>query len=323
MVDRLRAAGPTVLGAMAVIYFVWGSTFLAIRIAIDALPPLFMCGARLSLAGLIMAAWAIASRAERPTGRQALHAIAVGLMLPTIGNGAVTLGETRVPSGLVALLVASIPLWMALFAAAGVGGRRARPSMRVLLGLVAGFAGLLLLVGSRPARHDVVVSGAAAVAWALVPIAGSMSWAWGSLWSRTVPLPGSPLWSMALGLVVGGPVLLLASGATGEFARLSPASFTLPATVSVVYLAVLGTVLGLGAYLWLLRRVSPTMVSTYAFVNPIVAMALGGIFLAERPTPLMLAAAALVVLAVATIVTAPPAKPRAQVVSAPLEAASD
>lgn len=295
MVEALRERGllGKVLAAFAAIYFIWGSTFITIRIAITDIPPLLMCGVRLLSAGVILVAWARAAGDAWPRGIEWRDAALVGILLPGIGNAAVTLGETHVSSGLVALLVASIPLWMALLAA--LGPRAERPAPLALLGLALGFTGIALLLGPG-------VSGPAgaghALVWALIPVAGSFSWAWGSLWSRRAKTPRSPRMATGVGLVAGGLLVLLASALVGEPARFDPSRVGAPALLSLAYLSVFGSVVAFSAYLFLLRVVSPALVSTYAFVNPIVAMTLGALFAGEAFSPRARVAAAFVIASV-------------------------
>ena len=301
MVERLRERGilAKVLVAFACIWFIWGSTFLAIRIAIESLPPLLMCAARLLSAGLVLLAWARVTGAPLPKGAELRNAAIVGVLLPAIGNGSVTVATLRVPSGLVALLVSTIPLWMALLAS--FGREAVRPSAQAIAGLLLGFGGIVLLLGpslANAARAEFPV------AWALIPIAASLVWSWGSLWSRRVRMPASPLASTGVGMLAGGAVTLLASAALGEFGRFDPGLVTWPSIVSLAYLSVFGSVVAFSAYLYLLRHVPPAVVATYAFVNPIVAMALGWAFAHESLSNRSLTAAALVLVAVALITTA-------------------
>lgn len=312
MVERFtRGHGLRLALAFGCIYLIWGSTFFGIRVALEHLPPLFLCALRLLASGALLALVAWRTGAPRPRGAEWGNAALVGCLLPAIGNGSVTLGETHLASGLVALLVASIPMWMALFAT--LGPDRTPLRARVALGLVIGFTGIVWLVG-RGATH---ASGG--VIWALLPIAGSISWAWGSLWSRRVPMPSSPIVSSAVGMLAGGAGLLGASVAAGEGAHLTAASFGWAPMLALAYLAVFGSVISFTAYAWLLQQVPATRVSTYAFVNPIVAMALGALLAGEPLGGRVLIAAGLVVVAVALIVTTPvaTAKPPARVATAP------
>jgi drug/metabolite transporter (DMT)-like permease len=284
------------------IWFIWGSTFLAIRYAIADIPPLLMCGLRLLIAGALLLAVAAATGAPWPRGVEWRNASLIGVLLPGIGNAAVTLGVAHVPSGLVALLVATIPLWMALLAS--LGRDAAPPGRQALFGLALGFVGIALLIGPGVAGdHDAPIQ----PVWALVPVLGSLSWAWGSLWSRRAALPRSPLMSTAIGLAVAGLAMLLLSVGMGDLGRWSVAATRPPAWLALGYLAVFGSVIGFGAYLYLLRHVPPAIVATYAFVNPVVAMALGWAIGGESLTPRTLTAAAVVLAAVLTILTARPA----------------
>ncbi len=295
MVEALRERGllGKVLAAFAAIYFIWGSTFITIRIAITDIPPLLMCGVRLLSAGMILVAWARAAGESWPRGIEWRDAALVGILLPGIGNASVTLGETHVASGLVALLVASIPLWMALLSA--IGPRAERPAPLGLLGLALGFTGIALLLG--PGIAGPAGSGHSLV-WAMTPVAGSFSWAWGSLWSRRARTPRSPRMATGVGLVAGGVLVLLAATVTGEPARFDPARVGTPALLSLAYLSVFGSVVAFSAYLFLLRVVSPALVSTYAFVNPLVAMTLGALFAGEAFSPRAKLAAVLVIASV-------------------------
>lgn len=300
MPEALRSPRVLLLLAFASIWFVWGSTFLVIRWAIDGIPPILMCGVRLLAAGLVLLAWAKLTGQAMPRGSEARNAALVGILLPGIGNAAVTLGIAHVPSGIVALLVSTIPLWMGLLSA--LGRHAEPPGAQAVVGLGLGFAGIALLIGpGLVIGHDATLS----PFWALVPIAGSFSWAWGSLWSRRTRLPSSPLVSTGIGLTAAGAGLLLLAGALGDFSAWRPADVPVHAWLSLAYLASFGSVLGFTAYLYLLRRVQPAVVATYAFVNPIVALLLGFVVAGETLTPRTLAAVVVVLGAVLLIVAAP------------------
>jgi drug/metabolite transporter (DMT)-like permease len=286
--------------AFASIWFVWGSTFLVIRYAIAGIPPVLMCGLRLLSAGAALLAWARLTGVAWPRGVEWRNAALVGVLLPGVGNVSVTIGVAHVPSGLVALLVSTIPLWMALLAALGPDPQP--PGRQALAGLVLGVAGIALLIGpGLVAGHDTTLS----PFWALVPVVGSLSWAWGSLWSRRAQLPRSPIMSTAVGLVAGGLGSLLVAFAQGDFHKWNAAATPASAWLALAYLAAFGSVLGFSAYLFLLRNHPPSVVATYAFVNPIVAMFLGFLFGGEALSPRTLTAAAVVLVAVLLITTAP------------------
>ena len=302
MPDRSRGSRMLDLLSFASIWFVWGSTFLVITYAIDGIPPFLMCGLRLLSAGLVLLAWARMRGDVWPRGREWVNASLVGILLPGVANTSVTLSVAHLPSGLVALLLATIPLWMGLLSAIGP---HAEPLGRQgAVGLLLGFAGVALLIGpglfgSLHDRYDPV--------WTLVPIAGAFSWGWGSLWSRRARQPVSPLISTGVGLTAAGSGLLLLSALIGEMAGWNAAAVPLRAWVSTAYLSVFGSVLAFTAYLYLLGRVAPAKVATYAFVNPIVAMALGLVFAGETLSGRTLTAAAVVLAAVWLITTARPA----------------
>lgn len=293
---RSRGGWVKVLAAFAAIYFIWGSTFLAIHVTLEDLPPFFLCAVRLLVAGALLVAWARLRGDGWPRGEEWRNASLVGVLLPAVGNTAVTIGIAHIPSGLVALLVATIPLFVALLS--GFGPRAGRPGALAVIGLALGFAGIGLLVGPglSDARHP-----DASPLWAMVPIAGSLSWAWGSLWSRSARMPRSPLMATGVGLFAGGAAVALVSVLAGDLARVQPSHVSWRALLALGYLIVFGSVVAFTGYLFLLRKVSPAMVSTYAFVNPVVAMGLGWVFAGEALSPRTLAAAALVIVSVVLI----------------------
>lgn len=287
------------------IWFVWGSTFLTIREVIHTIPPLLMCALRLIGAGLLLGAFGALTGALWPRGIEWRNAALVGVLLPGIGNVTVTIGVAHVHSGLVALLVSTIPLFMALLSS--FGRHAAPPGRQAGVGLVLGFAGIALLIGPGLGAPGSGSELGANPAWALLPILGSLSWAWGSLWSRRVAMPASGVMSTAVGLMAAGLGQLVFAAIAGDFAHWRPAAVPWSAWVGLAYLAVFGSVFGFGAYLYLLRRVQPAVVATYAFVNPVVAMALGWAIGGEALTARTLVAAAVVLAAVALITTAPAA----------------
>jgi drug/metabolite transporter (DMT)-like permease len=303
-----RATGSPlrVVAAFAAVYTIWGSTYLAIAIAITAMPPFLMAGARFLLAGAIVYAWLRLRGSARPTWRHVGSALVIGGLLLVGGNGAVVFAEQYIPSGLVALLVAMVPIYMALLDWLRPGGRR--PGILVALGLIFGFAGIFLLVGP-----DAVIGGGATYfPWILIPLVGSLAWAMGSLYSRSAKLPAAPLMGTALQMLAGGALLVALGLATGEVTRVNPDSFTVEALLAFGFLVVFGSIVGFSAYIWLLRTVNPARVSTYAYVNPVVALLLGSAFNGEHITPREIAAAVVILLAVAIITGAQAAKPRPQ-----------
>jgi len=287
-----------VLLAFLAVYVIWGSTYLAIRIAIETLPPFLMAGVRFWIAGAALLAIAFARGATRPTLRQWRSATVVGAFLLLGGNGGVVWSEQRVPSGLAAVVIAAVPLWMALLEWAR--GESGRPGRRVALGLASGMAGVALLVNSRGStgHHTVDPLGA------LVLVLASASWAWGSLVARKADLPRSPFLTTAMEMLAGGTLLLLAGAAHGELARFDLGAVSLRSVLATGYLVVFGAIIAFTAYIYLLGATTPTRSSTYAFVNPLVAVLVGWVFAGERIPPSALVAALVIVLGVILIVTA-------------------
>lgn len=290
-----RPAAGKVLAAFAAVYVVWGSTYLAIRIAIESLPPLLMAGARFMLAGTLLYAIMRLRGEPAPERRHWGSTALIGMLLLMFGNGGVTLAERTVPSGVAALLVAMVPMWMVLLE--WLRPRGNRPAKRTIIGLVIGFAGMVLLVGpsgfAGGDRVDPLGAGLVMV--------GCLAWAAGSIWSRGAPLPKSALLATGMEMAWGGFWLLLAGTVMGEWGAVDPSAFTTRSVLAFLYLVVFGSLVGFTAYIWLLGVSTPARVSTYAYVNPVVAVLLGWALLDEPLSPRILGAAAIIVAAVAVI----------------------
>ena len=285
-----------VLAAFAAVYLVWGSTYLAIRVAIDTLPPLLMAGARFLLAGAALYAFMRLRGEPAPLRKHWGTTAAIGALLLLLGNGGVVLAERTVPSGVVALLVAMVPLWMVLLEWLRPGG--VRPSLRTVVGLVVGFAGMVLLVGpSGLGGEPVDPLGAGLV------LVGSLAWAAGSIYARGAALPKSALLATGMQMAWGGVWLTAAGLLAGEWRGLDPAEFTTRSLLAWGYLVVFGSLVGFTAYIWLLGATSAARVSTYAYVNPVVAVLLGWGLLGEPLSARVIAAAAVIIAAVAVITT--------------------
>jgi drug/metabolite transporter (DMT)-like permease len=278
--------------ALTTVYIVWGSTFIALAIAVRDLPPLLAMAMRHLAAGSALLAYAL-PRGERSEDRiglpQVKAAFVFGGLLFLAGHGGLAWAQQTVPAGVAALLVGSIPIWMALLDRV-VFGRRLHVSAYV--GFVVGFVGLAFLV-------DPFGAGSFDRLGAFVILGAAFCWAAGSLYSRGAPLPKRPLVSAGLAALCGGILLLAGSAVRGE---LSHAHFTLDALLAVGYLIVVGSLVGFSAYVWLLRSAPTSLVATYAYVNPIVAVFLGWLLLGEDVTPRMVVAGAAIVVAVALIV---------------------
>jgi drug/metabolite transporter (DMT)-like permease len=291
-----RAPAWKLLLAFAAVYIVWGSTYLGIRVAIETTPPFLMAGVRFVAAGAILYFWARGRGDLQPAKSDLRAAAIIGALLLLGGNGGVVWAEQYVPSGLAALLITSEPLWIVLLAWAMPGGRR--PTGGVALGMMLGIAGIALLIspGHMLNGHSVYLPGAAVLCLA------SLSWAAGSLYSSRVHLRVSGVMATALQMLCGGALLLAFSGATGEWQRFDPAAVSLRSALAVLYLLLFGSIVGFTAYFYLLRNVSPSRASTYAFVNPVVAVLLGWLVAGEPLTPRIALAAAIIVAAVMLVI---------------------
>ncbi|HEX7896526.1 MAG TPA: EamA family transporter [Planctomycetota bacterium] len=278
--------------AFASVYLCWGSTYLAMRVAVESMPPFLMAGSRFILAGSLLYAYARRRGAAPPERIHWRSAAIVGALLLVGGNGGVVWAEKTVPSGIAALLVASVPLWIALFQ--WLGPDRLRPRAWGVVGLGGGFAGVALLALWRDATAGPVnPAGAAAL------VGASISWAAGTLVARRAPFPASPLLAAALQMLAGG-VLQIATGlALGEAGEVGV--FTGRSWIAWGYLVVFGSLCGYVPYVWLLGVRPAAQVATYAYVNPAIAVVLGWAILGEPLTGRMLAAAALIVASVAAI----------------------
>lgn len=288
-----------VLLAFAAVYVIWGSTYLAILFAIETLPGFLMAGVRFVVAGALLLGWAWWRGAARPRPEHWKAAAVVGALLLLGGNGGVVWAEQRVPSGVAALLVAMVPGWMVLVE--WLRPRGTRPTRQVVFGLVLGLLGLAWLVGPDALMGGGRVDGLGAAVLALA----SLSWAIGSIYSRHSPSPESPLVAIGMQQFAGGVALLLFGVLAGDVGRLDLAAVSTKSLLAVLYLIVFGSIIGFSAYMWLLRVSTPAKVSTYAYVNPVVAVLLGWALAGEVLTARIGVAAAVIVAGVALITLAP------------------
>lgn len=287
--------------ALAAVYVVWGSTYLAIRYVVAGLPPFLSAAARFLVAGAVLFAWRRLRGDPAPTLREWRSAALIGAFLLVGGNGGLVWAEQRVPSGVASLLVAMSPLWMALIDLVFPGSRRPRPW--VLLGVLVGFAGIVVLIGPEQllggtGEVDMLAAGVVAAA--------SLAWSAGSLYSRKAVLPASPLLGTGMEMLAGSAGLLLLGTAAGEWGRLDVAAAPTSSWVGLAYLIVFGSWVGFSAYTWLLRAAPTSLVSTYAYVNPLVAVSLGYLLGGEDLSPRILLSTGLVVGAVALITALQP-----------------
>ncbi len=283
------------LAAFAAIYLIWGSTYLAIKVAIETIPPFLMAGARFTIAGMLLFIFARARSGEAPTIAHWRQAAIIGSLLFMAGNGALTWAELRVPSGLAALILSIIPLWMVLLHHLEM---RHGLGWQLVLGLVLGLAGIALLVGPR----ELLGGGRVSPGGAGILLAGSIAWAVGSVHSRRADLPKSSLLAASMEMIAGGAGLLALGLATGEGRALLHSHVSAHSGWGLAYLISFGSLLGFTAYQWLLTVSTPSRVATYAYVNPVIAVLLGWALGGESLTPRIFAATVIIISAVAIII---------------------
>ena len=305
MTPRSSPPFAAVAAALLIVYVVWGSTYLAIAVMIETLPPLLAAGARYVVAGALMlgallahAGWRRkAAPLERPTLIHWRSAAIIGTLLLLGGNGGVVLAELRIPSGVAAVLIATVPIWLSVFDAILT---RRRPSGLVVGGLVAGTIGVAVLLVPVDGIEDLDPLGIGLV------VASAISWATGSLYARQAPLPQSGLVLTGMEMLCGGAALMLGGILLGEIGRTDVSTFSVRSLVAVAYLVTFGSIVAFTAYTWLLANVSVSTVGTYAYVNPIVAVGLGAVFLSEPITPRTIIATVIIVGAVIAMVSGRP-----------------
>jgi drug/metabolite transporter (DMT)-like permease len=287
---RERAHRPTVVASFLSIYLIWGSTYLAIRYAVESIPPLYTAGIRHFTAGLVLLLWCLAKRL-RPTWAQIRASIIIGLFFFLIGHGTLHWAEQKVPSGLASLLIASEPIWVFLLSA--IAAKQLRWNGTLLAGIFLGLGGVGLLMGrSALSSSPGVFVGSAVI------VVGALSWSTGIVYSRKSHLSGHPLLLSALSLLAGSLQLLLVGTLAGEYRGFSLTAVSLRSWLSLGYLIVFGSIVAFTAYNWLLEHYSPTLVATHTYVNPIVAVLLGWLWAGETITFNVLLAAVLVIGAV-------------------------
>lgn len=274
--------------ALLVVWVVWGSTYFAIKVAVESIPPVLMAGARFLIAGAIMFPFAV--RAGRPSRAQWLGCALVGtLMLGA--NGALSFAERTMPSGYASLLIATVPLWLLGFDA---GLNRVRLGLAPLAGLLVGLAGVGLLSGSR--------SGAVSATGVVICLCAAASWALGTILSHRVPMPSNSALGSSMEMLTAGAVLLCWAAATGEAGSFQLGAVSGRSWLALGYLIVVGSIVGFSAYVIAVKELPTTTVATYAYVNPVIAVLLGTVFLNERLTPAMLGGGVLIIGAVALVV---------------------
>lgn len=293
------------IAAFAAVYIIWGSTYLAIRFADETLPPFLMAGTRFVISGLVLFIWSKARGTAQASRLEWRNTAIVGAFLLVGGNGTVVWAERFVPSGLTALLVASLPFWIAIIDWIRPGGQR--PSFGVAVGLIVGLIGLLVLIGPSAFESGTGPSGSGsgiAVIGAVVLILASLSWAIGSIFSQHARIPSSAILATGMEMICGGAMLLVVSVLFREPMHFDLAGVSARSIGGFVYLTTFGSLVGFTAFIWLLGHQPPARVATYAYVNPVVAVLLGWAFAGEALTLRTAIAAAIIIGAVAIITTA-------------------
>jgi drug/metabolite transporter (DMT)-like permease len=290
----LSSRAQIVLG-FAAIYLIWGSTYLGIRYAVETIPPLLMMGVRHFVAGTLVYAWVRRRGTPAPQLRQWGYALIAGVFLFLCGHGVLAWAEQKVPSGLAALLCATLPLWTVVLSR--LDGSERKLDVRAWVGLLLGFAGVALLIGpSALGRHlDVLATGAV--------LSSALLWAVGTSYTRAVRMPASTVLSAAMQMVSGGAMLLISGLLAGEAAQVHVASITIRSVLSLAYLIVFGSIIAFTVYVWLVTVSSPSRISTYAYVNPVVAVLLGWAVAGEALGVRTLAATAVILAGVALVST--------------------
>jgi drug/metabolite transporter (DMT)-like permease len=291
-----NASRGKLIAAFAAVYIIWGSTYLAIRFAVETLPPFLMASIRFLIAGSLMYGYAWSRGMTAPTKRQWKSAVIIGGLLFLVGNGGVVFAEQRISSSMAALLITTEPLWIVLMQW-GKGG--SRPNMAIAIGLIIGVIGTVVLAGPSElaGTSNVDLFGVA------VMTISTLGWASGSLYAATASMPRNPILATSMQMLSGGVLLLVAGTFSGEWSRLDVARISSASILSFVYLAVFGSIVAFTAYSYLLRTVSPSLVSTYAYVNPVIAVFLGWALGGESITMQTIFAAVLLISAVVIITT--------------------
>ena len=286
--------------ALLTVYIVWGGTYLAIRYAVETIPPFLMAGTRFLVAGAILYIWRRFAGDPAPSRGQWLRASAVGLLLLLGGNGLLSLAEQKVASGIASLIIGSVPLWMTAIEAMRPGG--VRPKFLGILGLTIGFGGIALLVAPSLLSVNPAASHPQGI---IALLCAALFWSLGSIYSRHARLPDSSLLSTGMQMLAGGAGLYLVGAFTGEWHQLTLANISLRSWWGLLYLVLFGSMVGFSAYAWLLRSAPVSLVATYAYVNPLVAILLGSLF-AQETLSMHVALSALIIIGSVVLINLTP-----------------
>ena len=282
------------IAAFAAIYIFWGSTYLAIKFAIETIPPFIMAGTRFLIAGAILLLWArVSADYEKPRLVHWKTSLIVGSLLLMGGNGLVVFAQHYISSSLAALMVATEPFWIVLLSWLWLKG--GRPGLRAILGLVVGFVGVGLLIVGQGSGDSGAASGAGQLLGTLAVVGAALAWATGSIYGLRAPVPKSSILTAGMQMVSGGAVLMIASVLRGEWWSFDIAAVSSNSLYAVAYLIVFGSLIGFTSYSWLLKNAQPAMVATYAYVNPVIAVLLGWFIAGESMSGQMLLGAGIIV----------------------------
>ncbi len=284
--------------ALIAVYIIWGSTYLAIRYVVESIPPFTAAGLRFISAGILLYVWRISKGDPVPTRREWRDAGIIGLLLLLGGNGLVSWAEQFVPSGIAALLISTVPIWMVLIESLRPGGEK--PKVRAIVGLVLGFAGVALMIG--PGELSAQIGELHPLGLIALPTA-ALLWSIGSVYAKSADLPKSALMTTSVEMLIGSAGLFIFGAVQGEWARFSVAN-TLPTSwIGLVYLAIVGSLGGFVAYAYLLQNAPISLISTYAYVNPVIALLLGAAIAQESLDGRTILAAVVILGAVILITT--------------------
>lgn len=276
--------------ALLALYIVWGSTYLGIKFAIETIPPFFHAAIRFLISGIILVAWQRSAGQPMPTRKQWISTGIIGTLLLLGGNGLVAWAEQFIPSGIAALIIGSIPMFLVVAEAIRPGG--VKPNWQAIVGLLIGFTGIFILVGPSNISGSTTKLDPFGVAALL---SACLFWATGSIYSKTADLPKSSLMSTGAQMLVGSVSLFIVSLLTGELSKWDPSSVSMQSLLGLLYLILIGSLVGFVSYGWLLQNAPISLVATYAYVNPIVAVILGSLFAAEKLEPHIWLASAIII----------------------------
>jgi drug/metabolite transporter (DMT)-like permease len=276
--------------ALLAVYLVWGSTYLAIHFAVETMPPFLMAGVRFLVSGAVLLIWRRAMGDAMPTRRQWRSTVIVGILLLLGGNGLVSFAELRIASGIAALIIGTVPLWLVLIEAVRPGG--VRPTPLAILGLLIGFGGIYLLVGPEDLSSTILRFDAFGIGTVML---AAFLWSLGSIYSRGADLPSSSLMGTGAEMLTGGLALLVFSASVGEWSGFDISAVSTSSWIGLAYLITFGSMVGFVSYIWLLQNAPVSLVATYAYVNPLVAVFLGAWLANETLNARILVAAAIII----------------------------